>query len=170
MRVRRSKDGEGLTLESVSESELAMLRAVRDAADPASCPEAEKRLFPESVEGKDDEAFDAAADWKEFVVPDLRTQFHEALDQFESDLKRARKKRIGLLARYQVDIPMSHVEQWFSALNQARLVLQEKFGLPGENERLSLEDMFARGQWRAYFQSRFYAELQCWLLELGSWL
>lgn len=167
MHISKSESGDELVIGGLGEAELEMLRGVRDAADPTACPEAECRLFPEPITDADQDDLDAVADWKEFVVPDLRTQFDAALDQLEADIASAEQVRKRPVKRYQITVPMSHLDQWYSALNQARLVLQEKYGLPGEGIGLSLEDLFAKGQWRAYFQSRFYAELQCWLLDVG---
>ena len=169
MRVKKSEDGTGLVLAGIGKTELEMLRAVREAADPTACPDAERRLFPDPIEGVGEVVYQNIADWKEFVVPDLRSQFDEALDQLESDVAKAKKAKSRSKDRYSMEIQMGHVAHWFSALNQARLVLQEKYQFPEEAEASSLAAMFAKGQWRAYFQSRFYAELQCWLLELGDW-
>lgn len=167
MQITLSDNGEQLVIEGLGETELEMLRGLRDAADPTACPEAELRLFPEPVTDAGEEDLDAVADWKEFVVPDLRSQFDEALDQFEQDVASANLIRKLPMKRYQIEVQLKHVEHWYSALNQARLVLQEKYKLPGESAGLSIEELFAKGQWRAYFQSRFYAEIQCWLLEVG---
>lgn len=167
MRISKSESAGKLVIEGLGENELQMLRGVREAADPAACPEAEKRLFPRLIADAGEEDMDAIADWEEFVVPDLRSQFNAALGLLEDDVAAAEVIRKRPLKRYRITIAREHVEPWFSALNQARLVLQEKYRLPGENERLSLDELFAKGQWRAYFQSRFYAEIQCWLIELG---
>ncbi|MDA0813149.1 MAG: DUF2017 family protein [Verrucomicrobia bacterium] len=167
MHITKSEDGTQLMIGGLGETELEMLRGVRDAADPTACPEAERRLFPAPIADADEHDFDTIADWKEFVVPDLRTRFDDALDQLESDVADARQVRKLPMKRFVVKLRVEHVELWYSALNQARLVLQEKYKLPSENTSLSLEDLFAKGQWRAYFQSRFYAEVQCWLLEAG---
>ena len=169
MRVRRSEDGTTIFLEGIGEAELKLLKGVRDAADPTACPEAEERLFPSPAEGTEDEVNEAVADWKEFVVPDLRSQFNEALDQLEADLAQATKSRSRMKDRYRVEIRSDHAALWFSALNQARLVLQEKHKFPEDAEVRSIIEMLSSKQWRAYFQSRFYAELQCWLLEFGNW-
>ncbi|MGK0188195.1 MAG: hypothetical protein ACI9R3_003987 [Verrucomicrobiales bacterium] len=167
MRITPSENGEQIVIEGLGETELEMLRGLREAADPTACPDAERRLFPEPVTDASEEDLDAVADWKEFVVPDLRTLFDEALDQFEKDVSAAELVRKLPVKRYKVKVEIRHLEQWYSALNQARLVLQEKYRLPSENAGLSVEELFAKGQWRAYFQSRFYAEIQCWLLEVG---
>ena len=167
MHITKSEDGKQLMIGGLGETELEMLRGVRDAADTTACPEAEHRLFPAPIADADERDFDAIADWKEFVVPDLRTRFDDALDQLDRDVSRAHKVRKLPMKRFVVELKVEHLEQWYSALNQARLVLQEKYKLPSENTGLSLEDLFAKGQWRAYFQSLFYAEVQCWLLEAG---
>lgn len=168
MYLRRSKDKASLVVDGVVEAELEMLRSVRDTADPTSCPAAEARLYPDPMDGDDDELEESNADWREFVVPDLRTQFDEALDQLEVDLGKAAKRRRLRSKDFRFEIPMAHVPQWYMALNQARLVLQEKYKFPEDGE-IDLGKLFSKGQGRAYFQSRFYAELQCWLLEMGDW-
>ncbi|MEZ5325343.1 MAG: DUF2017 family protein [Verrucomicrobiales bacterium] len=167
MHITKSEDGKQLIIGGLGETELEMLHGVREAADPTACPEAERRLFPEPIADADERDFDAIADWKEFVVPDLRSQFDDALDQLDRDVAHAQQVRKLPMKRFEIELQAEHVELWYSALNQARLVLQEKYKLPSDNTGLSLEDLFAKGQWRAYFQSRFYAEIQCWLLEAG---
>ena len=170
MHVTRSDSRGSLLLEGIGEIELELLREVRDAADPAACPEAEQRLFPDVINDPiADEEAETVADWKEFVVPDLHLQFEEALNQMEGDLSSAASSKEDSGNTYAIEIPLSHVPQWYSALNQARLVLQEKYRLPAESNPMSVEELIAKGQWRAYIQSRFYAELQCWLLEFGVW-
>jgi len=166
MRISRSTD-DILTISRLGEAEMERLRRLRDAADPSACPDAEERLYPDPIRGQPPETIaEDVADWKNFVVPDLRTRNVEALERVEADVRNARPSGKRRKPQFEIAIAIDAVDQWYSALNQARLVLQEKYHLPDEHEVLSLERLFARGQWRAYFQSRFYAEIQCWLLEL----
>ena len=67
-----------------------------------------------------------------------------------------------------LEVPISHAQQWFSSLNQARLVMGDVHDLydedgnvrPRENEAFS--DFHHR--WRIYDRSNFYALIQEWLI------
>jgi hypothetical protein len=62
-------------------------------------------------------------------------------------------------------VPVDHTEQWYSALNQARLALGEKYDLPVSEEEFLAESAVFDDRWLAGAQSHLYAVIQTFLLE-----
>lgn len=101
-----------------------------------------------------------AEDWEEFVVPDLRERFQDELAQVGASIESAIFAANG--GPGPLWISNEEVEPWFSALNQARLALEEihHFG-PGEDiEPARLEP----ARQAAFRRSQFYAAIQSLLL------
>lgn len=138
-----------------------LLRQIVSSADPGENGPARARIFPTPTAGREPEA---DRDWHEYVEPDLRRLFQDALDVVQEDVKRlapeGRRKGHGLR------IPVKNLEAWIHALNQARLAIaarndfQEREmdgSVPTEGDALAL----------ALFQVHFYGFLQeCFLREL----
>lgn len=97
-----------------------------------------------------------AADWDEFVLPDLRDQFDRQLTLVEGALAQADDVETG----GQVFILREDGEQWYGALNQARLALEERYSF-SETDPVSMTP----GVRSAWFRSQFYLNLQAMLLE-----
>lgn len=102
-----------------------------------------------------------AQDWEEFVVPDLREAFQDELAQVGTSIESASfhvKDGPG-----PVWITREHGFAWYSALNQARLALEEQhvFG-PGESIVAASLTPESRA---AFIRTRFYCTLQGLLLE-----
>lgn len=68
-----------------------------------------------------------AEDWEDFVLPDLRATFDA---QLETVVRALREVAPGDT----VFIGGDEAEAWFGALNQARLALEERFGLSRQKE------------------------------------
>lgn len=68
---------------------------------------------------------------------------------------------------YELIIPHQHVESWFGALNQARLVMQARYNFPELETLESIVALLASENLKPYLTSRFYTEMQGALLELG---
>jgi len=81
--------------------------------------------------------------------------------------------------RFHLEVPNSHADAWYSALNQARILLSQKQGLhedgpvseemlvhaiitAGEKRSPELRELQSR--WKAYVQSQVYAVVQEWLV------
>jgi hypothetical protein len=102
-----------------------------------------------------------ARDWEEFVVPDLREAFHDELAEVGASIEAAMfhaQEGPGPLW-----ITPEDAFSWYSALNQARLALEEHFAFgPGESIDPSA---FTPARRAAFIRSRFYCALQSLLLE-----
>ncbi len=68
---------------------------------------------------------------------------------------------------YELTIPFDHVEAWYGALNQARLVMQARYDFPEQESLESIVELLASENLKPYLTSRFYTEVQGALLELG---
>lgn len=143
----------GLRIDADDPSDWELLRAI--IADANGCKtDLASRLGSHMSE----EA--GAEDWEELIVPDLREGFLDELAE------------IGALiesARYQAEngpgpiwITRQDAYPWYSALNQARLALEEiyHFGPEGTVDPESMTPV----KKAAYMRSDFYSEIQLLLL------
>jgi len=167
------------SLDWMNELERLMLLRIPEAADPTGNPKAERRLFPESPLGMPalrDEDEGMVADWKEFVEPELRTQFRKAVTVVRDDLGKLEKRTRKSIRFHSLRVPKAHADHWCSALNQARLVLHERFGLPDEEdeEAAGAEEGDAaerrEGHWLAMLQSEIYGGILEFLVTRVLWL
>jgi len=116
-----------------------------------------ERLYPSPLaddELVDENSFTHLDDWNDFVKPDLEEGFQTSRKTVEEDLKRVTRIEIeeevdeededtdlpvhfeGDLRRLVVQI--DHTEDWYSTLNQARLLLNEDHNLAEDQERLMM--------------------------------
>ncbi len=70
----------------------------------------------------------------------------------------------GKLPYFALTIPPDHVEHWFRAMNQARLVLSARFGIDSEHVP-DLAQLLEAGQLEHWFQYELFVSLQGWLVE-----
>lgn len=104
---------------------------------------------------------EVAGDWRDFVLPDLEEQFSSALLHVTTAIASARLESAD--GPGPLWISREDGFQWFSALNQARLALEEKFRFgPSEtNDPAELPPELRT----AFLRSQFYCAIQSLLLE-----
>lgn len=104
---------------------------------------------------------DIAPDWHEYIVPDLNESFHADISYVAAAIAAARVECGG--AAGPLWITSEDAGHWYSALNQARLALEEihHFG-PAEN--LQPADLTPPSR-NAFLRSQFYCAIQSLLLE-----
>lgn len=193
MKMRRIIS-KGLVLSGMPAAQLRMLQQVALHADPSGSPAASERLYQSPVKQPqnviDEELVD---DWQEFVMPDLRHEFTRQLDCVANDLSQAQPEstpsqphdnsphddslREGEdadedaattpAATYELIIPFDHIESWYGALNQARLVMQERYEFPETENLAAMVGLLTSKNLKPYLTSRFYMEIQGALLDLG---
>ena len=157
-------------LEEIGAVEFQLLSDIPKAADPGDSESAQDRLFPPPIRNPGSDEAEFLREWNAYVTDDLITQFSQDLATLSSDLRRAEvvgEDEDGDPIR-RLEVPVSHAQQWFSSLNQARLVMGDVHDLydddgsvrPRENEAFS--DFHHR--WRVYDRSNFYAIIQEWLI------
>ena len=107
----------------------------------------------------------ANGDWSEYVIPDLEQSFGTALDVLTKDIENvdSEAEEDGKMS-YRISVRSEHADQWYSALNQARLVLAARYNLPITDAK-SVEPEPIDERWIALAQSDFYAFIQSFLLE-----
>ena len=194
MKMRRIIS-KGLVLSEIPAAQLRMLKQVALHADPSGSPAASERLYQSPVKQPqnvtDEELVD---DWQEFVMPDLRQEFTRQLDCVANDLSQAQPESTpsplhdDLLrededededesededaatspaATYELIIPFDHIESWYGALNQARLVMQERYEFPETENLEAMVGLLTSKNLKPSLTSRFYMESQGARLDLG---
>lgn len=133
-----------LHIESVDEKTLRLTGIAPLVADCLQCldeilaqrdsPKVRQRLFPVP---STDEAINA--EWEQFVGPDLRHLFVTAAETVLRDLTALEADPQDKKC-FQVAFSAAHLDAWMSAINQARLILSEKFHITErEMERHDLD-------------------------------
>lgn len=104
-----------------------------------------------------------AEDWQEFVVPDLRESFADDLHHVSAAIETA--SAFPTDDESPIWIAREHAPTWYSALNQARLAMEEKyqFGQDPEFDPVNLSPVRSEALMRNYF----YCDLQSFLLKFS---
>ena len=104
---------------------------------------------------------EAGEDWQEFVVPELRSLFDSQLASVAQAIEQAAAavdNEAGPLP-----IPRSAAEDWYGALNQARLALEDRHHLHQHPE--AAPESMPPARRSAWFRSQFYLAVQGILLD-----
>lgn len=109
---------------------------------------------------------EVAQDWKDIVVPDLREAFVDDLNHVGAMIEAAFAFRKAKDTK--LEIPSEEAMIWFSALNQARLSLEERYSFE-DNEKTLQEELDTGNESsvrsEALFRNNYYSMLQTYLLE-----
>lgn len=102
-----------------------------------------------------------AEDWRDFVVPDLRESFADDLNQIQAAIETA--AAFPNDGESPIWITREDAFSWYSALNQARLALEETYGFgpDPESDPSNLQPV----RHEALLRSQFYCALQSFLLQ-----
>ena len=102
-----------------------------------------------------------AEDWEENIVPDLRESFADDLNQIYAAIETA--AAFPLNDETPIWITRDDAFTWYSALNQARLTLEEKykFGPEPNADPANLTPL----RHEALVRSHFYCALQSFIIE-----
>jgi hypothetical protein len=153
MKIMQTLEG-GLRIDVEDASDWMILQGI--TSDAVSCDENLSSRLGKLITDEE-----VAADWKEYIIPDLQ-------DGFSSDLQHV----TTAIATSQLEcgggpgslwITPDDAMRWYSALNQARLAIEEcyHFG-PSENIRpAALPEVYRP----PFMRSQFYCALQSMLLE-----
>jgi hypothetical protein len=152
------REDETLRISDLDPFLAELLRQIPVSANPQGAPEAEARLFvkPSAEE-------EICAEWKSYVEPELRRLFRSATETVAADLAQLNGNEKSLRNRA-LRIPFEHADAWLSALNQARLVIAEKYKF--SDEELNDHDRSPIGSRRdlGLFQVNLYGFLQEFIL------
>ena len=102
-------------------------------------------------------------DWLEFMVPELEDVFNAAVLHVTTVVATARVESPG--GGGHLVIARKDRFHWYSALNQARLALEETYQF-GASERIDPDALPARRR-EPFLRTRFYCEIQSLLLDMG---
>lgn len=151
-------DAQTVALEDLDPFCAKLLRKIPQHADPTGHAAAEARLFSTPTHGAEPQA---DAEWKEYVEPDLRQLFIDTVNVVKEDL--AGLATTGSKSQT-LRLPLSHLEAWVHALNQARLALAARYDFTERDmdHQLTL-DTGPRAL--ALFEVRFYGLLQEFFLQ-----
>ncbi len=97
--------------------------------------------------------------WEEIVVPELKVDFSAQRKEVRKAVLEAREQ-----GREGVTIEREQADLWYGALNQARLLLEERFRF-GPSEFVEVEKIKDAVMRSAYFRNEFYSQVQSLLLE-----
>ena len=169
MRIISNDDGTW-EMRRISEIEFRMLSKIGEAADPEGSDDAMQRLYPSPLgrPAMDDDEDEFIGDWEGLVRPDLERQFKTAIEVVHDDMRTIKSRKRGGEIEYRLVVPKKHADDWCSALNQARLVLHERFSLPDEEEDFEMDG--SPEQWLAMIQSEIYGAIIEFLVRSILWL
>lgn len=102
-----------------------------------------------------------AEDWKEYVVPDLRSEFDHQLEKVSTTIESAMEQTGG--GPGSIWISRADGFLWYGALNQARLAIEELHHF-GPTDTVSMEDL-PPARRSSFFRSQFYLAIQSLLLD-----
>ncbi|MFT5467081.1 MAG: hypothetical protein ACI8UO_002184 [Verrucomicrobiales bacterium] len=160
--MRISIGDEQWSLNEIGPAEWTMLNELPGMADFNRSEKGRKRILPDPT-GEDET--DLVADWREFVVPELESQFTDSIAKVAHAIGMAEEyeeEEIGILRR--VDVSKEDAEVWYQVLNQARLIMNEDHDLSrveqeffsGETEPTELSEEAMR----LIMRNRFFAAIQ----------
>ena|SRR5205814_172477 len=142
-----------------------LLRQVPESAEPKDSPAAEERLFsaPAAEEEKN-----LCAEWKLYVVPELRRLFQSANETVRQDLRQLHTAKKPF-ANCTLRIPLAHADAWLSALNQARLAIATTYHFSERELCDHYRSPLGSRRDLGLFQVNFYGFLQEFILrEMGA--
>jgi len=153
MKVMPTLEG-GLRIDAEEDDDWKLLLGITH--DAVSCDERLANRLGNLIADEE-----VAADWREFIVPDLEEAFHADLAHVAISIAAAHVDSGG--GSGPLWITRDDALHWYSSLNQARLALEEihHFG-PSENR--SYEDIPLRCR-SAFLRSQFYCAIQSLLLD-----
>jgi hypothetical protein len=136
-----------------------LLRQVPESAQPKNSPAAEERLF--SAPAADEKDF--CAEWKVYVVPELRRLFQSATKTVRQDLEQLQCTEKPF-ANCTLRIPLAHADAWLSALNQARLAIAASYEFTEHDLCDHFRSPLGSRRDLGLFQVNFYGFLQEFIL------
>lgn len=111
------------------------LQGLGEVLEQRDLPSVRGRLFPNPTAA--DQRLNN--DWEKSVTPELRHIFVTAGETVFRDLT-GLKEDAQVPPQYEVTFPAEHINAWMSALNEARLILGERFHITeGDMDKISLE-------------------------------
>lgn len=153
MKVMPTLEG-GLRIDAEDDGDWKLLQYITH--DAVSCDESLARRLGKLITDEE-----VAADWREFIIPDLAEAFDDDLSHVASSIAAAHVDCGG--GPGPLWITRDDAFHWYSSLNQARLALEEIHHF-GQAEDLPPNALPPRSR-NAFLRSRFYCAIQSLLLD-----
>jgi len=149
------RQNEALEIRELDPFLAELLRQIPESAQPKDSPAAQERLFspPTMPEEKV-----LCAEWKLYVVPELRRLFQSATETVRQDLQQLHCTNKPF-ANCTLRIPMAHADAWLNALNQARLAIAATYQF-SDHELCDYRSPLGSRRDLSLFQVTFYGFLQ----------
>ena len=154
------RQNEGLEIRELDPFLAELLRQIPESARPKDSPAAEQRLF--SPPAPPEERV-LCAEWKLYVVPELRRLFQSATETVREDLQQLRCTDKPF-ANCTLCIPMGHADAWLNALNQARLAIAATYQFSDHELCDHYRSPLGSRRDLSLFQVNFYGFLQEFIL------
>ncbi|HET7227000.1 MAG TPA: DUF2017 family protein [Chthoniobacterales bacterium] len=149
------RQNEALEIRELDPFLAELLRQIPESAQSKDSPAAQERLFsPPAVP----EEKVLCAEWKLYVVPELRRLFQSATETVRQDLQQLRCTNKPF-ANCTLRIPIAHADAWLSALNQARLAIAATYQF-SDHELCDYRSPLGSRRDLSLFQVNFYGFLQ----------
>jgi hypothetical protein len=142
-----------------------LLRQIPASTNPEGTTDAEKRLFSAPADASRKEL---CAEWKTYVEPELRRLFRSATETVAADLEQLNGNEKPFANR-RLRIPAEHADAWLNALNQARLVLAERYNFTDTELCDHYRSPVGSRRDLSLFQINFYGFLQELILRELGW-
>ncbi len=193
MRISLLPNG-SVHLSQVNEWELRTLRSLPGIADPGDDEAALRRLYPAPfLAGEATQ--EHQEDWAEFVQPDLEQLFESSLERVAADVKKAHlqprpiakarpddgdsadedhhedgvecppEEDVAAAARWEFTVPAAHADDWYRAMNQARLMLSERNEAHRSDDE-HIAKLFSTGNMEPLIQYELLTALCGWWVEV----
>jgi len=174
MTLQRQPDG-SVRIAQLDDWHLNVLRRIPLLADPGDDEKALCRVYPAPYDAGEATP-EQQADWAEYVQPELQSLFETSLDRVNQDLRTAHLSEppppgtdAALLEpaapEWTVNVPAAHVEDWFRAMNQARLVLSSSREAHRTDQEY-LAGMLLKGEIELLIQYEMLTALCGWWVEV----
>ncbi|MGC3991091.1 MAG: DUF2017 family protein [Chthoniobacteraceae bacterium] len=147
---------QSLVLDGVDEFFAGLLRNIPEEAETSEDDPALERLYSLPSTDEEDEA---SEEWREYVHPELKTLFQDAMLTVRSDLQKMSAGR-DENGEYRLLIERAHFEAWINALNQVTLALAARHQLTeADLRRRGMLSIFNERE-RAVFQIELFHQIQ----------
>jgi hypothetical protein len=150
------RHNENLEIRELDPFLAELLRQIPESTQPKDSPGAEERLF--SPPAAPEERV-LCAEWKLYVIPELRRLFQSATETVRDDLQQLRCTDKPF-ANCALRIPMAHADAWLSALNQARLAIAATYQFSDHELCDHYRSPLGSRRDLSLFQVNFYGFLQ----------
>jgi hypothetical protein len=177
MTLQRQTDG-SVRIAGLDDWHLEALRSIPQLALPGEDERALRRVFPAPY-AAGDASVEQQEDWAEYVQPELEALFEGSLARVSADLKTAHlaepapRHKAGRgespgedqEPEWVINVPADHVEDWFRAMNQARLVLSSTYEAHRQDQDY-VAGMIARGDLEVLVQYEMLTALCGWWVDV----